>query len=317
MQKLPDHIEQEAIRLYQDGNSGEKVAAILGIGRQSVTRIFRRNCVSFRKMGITNRQYVANHAFFDSISTEQQAYVLGIWATDGCVTDRNCVSLLLKASDISLIEKIREAMGSTHPIKTRLRCTRGKQVCAATLSISSPQLASGLFSAGITPRKSFSVRPWKGPEWLMPHYWRGCVDGDGYVSEIQGQYGKPYYRIGFCGNEFMVGGFRDFVRERIGADARVVPTGSIFCVRYNGLQLPQKIARILYGGSTIWLDRKKRIIDRCLARSGKGHLSLEINGQLGSVSEWAQRSGIKRDTIAARYRLGCRGQDLIRPVSMA
>ena len=49
----------------------------------------------------------------------------------------------------------------------------------ASLSVGSRRLTKALVALGVTPRKSGTLQPWDGPADLMPHYWRGMVDGGG------------------------------------------------------------------------------------------------------------------------------------------
>ena len=37
-------------------------------------------------------------------------------------------------------------------------------------------------SHGITAKKTDALQPWDGPADLMPHYWRGLIDGDGSIT---------------------------------------------------------------------------------------------------------------------------------------
>jgi hypothetical protein len=102
----------------------------------------------------------------------------------------------------------------------------------------------------VTARKSFTVHGWHGPYELARHYWRGVVDGDGTIGEYES--GRRVQLIGSYG---MMSDFQKFIKDHLGFDASINKNRKIFVVAYNGKEATQ-VAACLYGGATIYLDRK-------------------------------------------------------------
>lgn len=118
------------------------------------------------------------------------------------------------------------------------------------LSIASRHLADRLATYGIVPRKSKTARV-IGLE-NDRDFWRGAVDGDGWVKIDKGGYPK----IGLVGSEAIVGQFRDFFKTVCPeSKANINPVHSIFslCVTHHQAR---KLVRTLYEGCTIALPRK-------------------------------------------------------------
>jgi hypothetical protein len=207
---------------------------------------------------------------FSDIITEAQAYFLGWLATDGCVRG-NVVSLCLQRRDRALVESFRAFLGSDAPIHTILckaTVIRGRPVresWQAHFEATCPLLVADLKALGIVENKTFVIRPWDGPAHLMRHWWRGCVEGDGWVRRARPRASGGYhYDIGLCGTRAMVEGFRDFVTAAGGRCPRVTPIENIWAVRFIGTASPKFVARLLYEGATLTLERKRLVAEELL-----------------------------------------------------
>lgn len=124
-------------------------------------------------------QYAKSHRYFESIDTEEKAYLLGLLATDGNVSG-NTISLALKARDRILLERFERAIGlrpsSIRPmLKGMLRT-----------AVTSAEMARDLASHGVVPNKTKTLDWPRGlPRRLWRHYLRGVFDGDGGISGRQ------------------------------------------------------------------------------------------------------------------------------------
>ena len=134
-------------------------------------------------------------------------------ATDGNVYGSR-IQINLAKQDEDHLRKWIDFLGADMAIKQRTRAgigNRTKPYELVSCAFRSKVMVTDLLNHGITPKKSFTVKPWDGPEHLMTHYWRGCVDGDGWV--------RPN-AIGFCGNIDMVDGFCKFIYNAMGINGR-------------------------------------------------------------------------------------------------
>jgi len=160
----------------------------------------------------SRRIYGLDDCFFDVIDTEAKAYWLGFINADGCVIagpvgargdHRYQLRVKLKESDAGHLRKLKADMASESPVY--IVPQRGLAPAASEIVMSSAHLAESLIRLGVTPRKSLTATPWDGPEYLMRHYWRGMVDGDGTIVKHGG---RRQWHLGFLGSGAVVEAFR-------------------------------------------------------------------------------------------------------------
>lgn len=247
---------------------------------------------------------------FAEITTEADAYWLGFMYTDGCLSTRGySVRLTLKSTDFGHVEDFARYMGSQKPIYFG---TDGKGHKRATFAAGTRVVHSNLVRQGCTPQKTWTITPWVGPSHLMRHFWRGCVDGDGWVAV-----GKQTH-LGLCGNEAMVRGFARFVEEATGKPGCIgltEPVGK--CAREAGCMFARvdwggrsaaPVAKLLYEGATVALPRKlasaavamnpppRRPAGRPPKRIASGRVK-ELLSSLGSWNAVAKHLGVGRTTL--------------------
>lgn len=177
---------------YNNGISTTHIAEKYNISTKGVCNILSR-------FGVDRNNIYHNinliEDYWENIDSYDKAYFLGFMVTDGNVYD-NQVSLELKIDSKHILETFKEKTKSDNPIthtdkfaKFRLRRKRW---------------VDDLKQYGIIPNKTSSVKFTKISDDLMPHYIRGLIDGDGYIS-------YKSKSIGFCGNENTVTGLRDYL----------------------------------------------------------------------------------------------------------
>jgi hypothetical protein len=212
--------------------------------------------------------YRLDETFFDVIDSEAKAYWLGFITADGCVQSgpagtngwqRHQVSVKLKASDAGHLEKLKSDLTAENPV----RPVPQSGMPAAEIAITSRHLVESLIRLGVTPRKSLTVEPWDGPGDLMRHYWRGLFDGDGTI--VRHPQDRDKWHIRFLGSEACVDGFRTWAGTVCGTTAGKYPKGNIWSFTAGGLASPQALARGLYDGATVYLDRKHELAFRLMA----------------------------------------------------
>jgi hypothetical protein len=215
-------------------------------------------------------KYRCNHRFFESIDAEAPAYWLGFLAADGCISpSNNTVKLGLSEKDRAHIERFREALESNHPIRSRCGTGFSATTISAQFQIASAAMLEDLGRHGIHPRKTFSLRWPVLPDALIRHYLRGYFDGDGcFTGSRQGS-----LSFSLAGNrDFLLGCRRYLVdscslRETQLISMPATPQGAY--LQYCGTGQVQAIGRLLYDGATIWLPRKRVVLDAHPARRGQ------------------------------------------------
>lgn len=259
----------EMISAYLGGKTLTQAAAIHGISTP---------CLRSRmdERGITRRTHTddgwrpprVDQNRFAHIDTEEAAYYLGLLFTDGCLTPRG-VSLSLQARDGDLVRRFARWLGWTGEPRTyprKGRVCRGQLVkggWTTEMTVANRRLRNNLVKAGMHQRKTWTIRPWDGPDHLLRHFWRGAVDGDGCLTHDA--HGR--WSIGLAGNEHMIAGFSAFIARRVGSPGSIIlsdPEGKeargagllSANVSWCGNGVCQEIARLLYDDVSVALDRK-------------------------------------------------------------
>lgn len=130
-----------------------------------------------------NKIYTVNSTFFDGeISTENQAYLLGLLYSDGWVSTCKKGSYLVGISsiDIELINYVKEILQSNHPIYLNKKYSENHSQ-GYTLAIYNKQLVLDIKEKGCIENKSLILTFPEIRENLKRHFIRGLWDGDGSV----------------------------------------------------------------------------------------------------------------------------------------
>lgn len=217
MLQIKDY-QEEITKLYQEGKTAKEISSLLGFKyHQPVYNYFKK--MGWERTGRTgNRIYRVNEDFFKCINTEEKAYILGFICADGHI-DRDRLVITVSIKDKDILEKIRCAMHSNHPIKEVQRTnpykkTGRKILMLTTLMIGSIKLVKPLFDMGLTTNKTYTLN---GdilkyvPKYLMRDFLRGYFDGDGNVF-FGTKYTSGYkYNINICGNkDFLLKSFQTY-----------------------------------------------------------------------------------------------------------
>ena len=248
----------EIAALYEGGLNTRMIAEREGLSVPSVTWLLRRAKAPMRPHGTV---YTVDHAYFDRIDTEPKAYWAGMMASDGCVHGSR-IQLILHERDVSHIDAFRKALGSTHPVMSRVApigtTHRG-------LVLTSAQLAAGLARVGITPRKSLTIHWPELRDDLYPHFLRGVFDGDGSVS-----FREPYFWV-VCvsGSSPMIPEIQEYLMRALALRRTRLLVGPTGCrtLSVGGTRQVRRFAHLLYDGATVWLPRKRARLEPLLLTS--------------------------------------------------
>jgi hypothetical protein len=173
-------------------------------GKEHNVKVAHLQCGSVKSCGCLHRdrvkevigKYKYNHDFFKSDSPEMY-YVIGLMITDGNLSpDRFRFRLGFKSEDRYMLEKISMVLKGT--IKLDLNKANG----AYEFSGTDETIYNQLLSYGLTPRKSLTMTV--RPDLIHNvHFWRGVIDGNGWVSLSGGIVLGLCGTMNFC-NSFLV-----------------------------------------------------------------------------------------------------------------
>lgn len=260
--KLSITEEYEVIKLYQIGKfSTRAIGRVYDYASHApIIGILKRHNIKQRPPSERNRLYKLNPHVFDKIDNELAAYWLGFAYADGCVHKRT-FQVSLKASDEIQLIKLKEFLESESPIK-HVKVGSGKtnkKYKQVLLSVTDKHLTDQLRKLGvIVGRGNFAGYIYNIESNMYQHWIRGLFDGDGSFHSY-----KP--GTSFVGGYILLHFIRAVFAEEIGRNPNIKihkhPTANIWELRYMGRPQSQTIAKWLYKDATIWLDRKRQIVE--------------------------------------------------------
>lgn len=248
--------------MYASGMDAVAIGRALGCHSSSVYTVLREAGMDRRVRGGCE-----NEGYFDRIDTPAKAYWLGFIGADGCVTGFNHgnprLQVKLARKDRDHLVLLNEALKGREQVRDFEEMSKGKMRDFSALAIGSKHLVEALVSHGITPRKSATLQPWDGPADLMPHYWRGVMDGDGHITiNERGVF------TGIVGSEFVTQAYAAWVNGNFGTRVNARPSAhQYWTVQVGGTKRVLRLLAVLYDDAPVALARKKALAD--LAVHGK------------------------------------------------
>jgi hypothetical protein len=284
---------QEMIAAYAGGMSMTDAAAIHNSNGNVLGRQLSKRGIPRR--GIKGQRYRAtiDETRFSAVEDEATAYWLGFMYTDGYVMQLKHggqwkFGIGLAIADRDHLLKFAAFLKYTGEVKVKQRRSGYGGGPTAEILVNSWPVCGNLIRLGCTQRKTWTLRPWIGPEHLMPHFWRGCLDGDGSLNYTVTR-GNRSANVGFVGTEEMVGALSAFVQQRTGKPGCVYSKAAqgrqssaegkrSFFVNWGGNISCREIASIFYGNATVYLDRKMEKAREMMAhQDARGAKRLGLN----------------------------------------
>lgn len=271
-------ISDEQIRqMYLEGNSLNDIAKVaqdtkgLMALRQKLIDLgvdTTKNMKRYRsKMSKACKKYKLKEDIFDCIDSDEKAYWLGWYMTDGYNhQSKCCVALRLQEEDKEILEKLKTFLETDAPIYTFKRGER-KYV---ELNICSPHFSDSLAKLGVVQCKVHNKSIPNIDDKFIRSFLRGYFDGDGCVSIIprkdRGADSKTY-QVTFTGNKEPIAFIENKLREELGLNVRKInPQHKSYNIHYSGKIICTKILNWLYKDATVYLQRKynkyKNIVSR-------------------------------------------------------
>lgn len=253
-----DSVVQEIIVKYEDGKSARQLGFEYNITDMVVTSLLKRHDIFIRNRSDAKRTNQIREDIFDTI-TEESAYWIGFILADGNVYHpkkrSKQLNIGLAERDWEHLEKFKKFIGSNK----QLYYNKG----GVFISFYSNRIVEKLAEYGIVPRKSKIA---KVPESLKnnKHFWRGLVDGDGWVSTRED--GSTI--LGLCGTPDIVLGFKRFIDTKMWYIPEIPDikpyqkTQYHWEVKYGGSYV-RNLLNTLYSSCCISLERKI-ILSHCV-----------------------------------------------------
>jgi transposase len=248
--KLRNHTK-EIVDAYVSGQSTCQIAKQWKCGQPSVWNILQEEGITCRYRA----KYTSNESYFDIIDTQEKAYILGWWYSDGNNMKGNS-GIRIQISDKEIVEWIKEKLEYTGPLSATPRKNLKHKILHG-LTINSKRLSLALNKLGCPPAKTFLLNfptPDIVPPNLLKHFVRGYIDGDGSI----GKYGRlqPRWNCQIVGRRNVLEGIVSASCVHGYFSRRKGYTKDNWTVHICGTQFRNFMAWV-YDGATCWLNRKR------------------------------------------------------------
>lgn len=262
--KLTDKEKLHIVILYNKGWSTRKIAEKYKLNKTGIYQLLKRRNVKFRST--SHKWYSADESFFETINTEEKAYILGFLYGDGTNHTKNSkISIVGLKSDMQIFKDIRKSLKSNN--KFYFKENKKTKTQYIELTIYNKKISKDLENLGMANHKTYTI---KFPNFiskdLIRHFIRGYFDADGCFTFCQQTNKKNniYYagRIFICGTENICQCIKDiFINElninntKLSTDKRCYSNFRTFtCGKLDDLI---NIYNFMYKDSNIYLKRKK------------------------------------------------------------
>ena len=250
--------EKEIIDLYENGRySQREISEKFSCSPKTVHNILVKNNVELKNQPKKNKNQLED--YFDIIDNEHKAYWLGFIFADGSI-HRNNLSIEIHEKDRMLLEQFKNDLQLNSKISHRKR--KNTSVCCVRMT--STHLCETLAKYGIVPNKTYVTKhlPEIKKE-LLPHFLRGLIDGDGWITEDK----QGYFHLGFVSNSASIcEDFKKYCNLLTGNQCKANITykdkeKNIACFQVQNQKAVKQLATALYKDNTICLSRKYRMVE--------------------------------------------------------
>ena len=189
----------------------------------------------------------------------EDAYILGLLLTDGCVIDtkhQSYIQIVLQSKDADVLNLLKNRMCPTakiHRIKNFQKLQIGSRI-----------LVKNLRDYGIVPNKSANAQyPSKIPQHLHRFFILGLMDGDGSWSNGFDKDGYKKATASFYGTKELCQSVMNIVNNELGKVFNGVYKDSrkkfLYRICIGSIKRRNKFAHWLYDGHTLGIQRKRII----------------------------------------------------------
>ncbi len=179
--KLTDEQREDIKFLYLENKlTKSQIIKKFEIDLKYLKRVLQKfNIKNERRIIDSPRKYNYNRRYFNNIETQDQAYWLGILASDGYI--QKCSTIVgLCVADEELVINLKNSINGNIPIvvKQGRKISHQKQF---RIHINSKEMINDLEKWGIIQNKAYRTKIPKINEDLIRHFIRGYFDGDGGI----------------------------------------------------------------------------------------------------------------------------------------
>lgn len=222
---------------------------------------------ALRRQGIIPNNYTRrfDDTVFDSLNTESACYWLGFLFADG-YTGTSGLVVNLKRDDAVHLERLRTFLCAEQPLVENVTHAKGRAYGRVSLRINDRAFGRKLAALGITKDRPEPLNHLAHiPDGLVHHWFRGLFDGDGCAHRTGA--------LTFLAPEPILITLRtrlcdlDLIAGRVAGGPRITVKPHISRLSFSGVLQCRRIAGWLYHDATVWMERKRSIIDSWTSHS--------------------------------------------------
>jgi hypothetical protein len=243
---------QNLIQDYLKGEMLSDLSKKYNINYSTAKRILVKQKIKLRTRA-ESLTLQRNCSCFKSIDSEEKAYWLGFIAADGSIDlNKNKLQITLKSDDLEHLIKFQKFVNTK--ISPKIYSIKHNNISynICSIHVISKELVQDLTLHNIVPNKSLIYSPNLNliPKELEKHFWRGYIDGDGYIGVIHEN--RPSFSI--VGTQETLTQFLEFtgLNKKLYQRNTTTNTFQVNFVYRKALF----ILELLYKTSSVYLDRK-------------------------------------------------------------
>lgn len=256
--------EKMAVELYEKYGIMSHVEKELHMDFRTLKKILIKNNIHINSNGDLHRKYEVNEHYFDSIDTNNKAYILGLLCSDGTVNKKSSVvALSLQEGDKYILEKINEEIESDRPLSfVNIKSKNPNYLNQYCLTVNNRYMHDVLVNYGLVPNKSlYGGFPSGIPEEYYSKFFLGIMDGDGTINR-----NPKDRRCSFLGTEAFCVEAKNIIERILGIHCSIM-----YSHGEKGKDRPTRVLRIagrhqvkkfldwLYTDAEMYLTRKYEI----------------------------------------------------------
>ena len=255
--------EKIIARYKESPISIKQIASEFNLCSVTISRILKRaNIPLWTRQDLNLGNLQVN--YFEEIDTEVKAYLLGLFAADGCVYTKNgskLFSIQLKEEDSYMIEYIK------NELKAPRKIVYDKRDKSSSISIINDVFVCHLMKYGVLEGKSDRFFP-NISEQLIPHYIRGLFDGDGSIIIRKAHsYGTSMRCcVVLLAHLKLINHIQNYLENRLNLSHLNLCSdgGDAYSIRYNSRKDFLAVTEFMYSDAHLFLKRKFQKYEQAL-----------------------------------------------------
>lgn len=183
MDDITKEEELEIVELYQSGVSCTKIGVKYKKHHKLIAKILDK--YNIKRTCESNRKHKLDEHYFDTIDSQDKAYILGLLFADGYNSiDKSSIRISLQYTDVDILLKIKDKIGSSKELifidcKNRKSSNGYISKDMYQLEFYSSHICKQLAKLGMIQNKSLVLEYPDIDEKYNSHFIRGYFDGDG------------------------------------------------------------------------------------------------------------------------------------------